>query len=81
MLALRRRELGATPQLKAAYTSSLRPHTDSSAAARAGRNASLQVYYGFTEHDRQLASRDTAYASWMREMQQALLRAAPLGVT
>ena len=50
-------------------------------AARTGRNASLHVYYGFTEHDRQLASKDAAYASWMHEMQQALLRAAPLGVT
>jgi len=50
-------------------------------AARAGRNASLHVYYGFTEHDRQLASKDDDYASWMREMQQALLRAESLGVT
>jgi len=31
--------------------------------ARAGRNASLDVYYGFTEHDQQRAAQDPAYRS------------------
>lgn len=48
--------------------------------ARAGANASLDVYYGFTAHDEQLAAKDARYGAWMADMQGALDRASALGV-
>ena len=48
--------------------------------ARAGLNASLQVYYGFTQHDAQRALVDREYQAWMRDMLAALERARSLGV-
>lgn len=46
----------------------------------AGLNASLHVYYGFTQYDEQRAASDNQYRAWMSDMRAALGRASALGV-
>jgi len=48
--------------------------------SQAGLNASLHVYYGFTQHDEQRAANDREYRAWMESMRAALGRATSLGI-
>ena len=45
-----------------------------------GLNASLLVYYGFTQYDEQRAASSDEYRAWMADMRAALGRASALGV-